>query len=33
MVYHLTQGDHLISVLQREDGTKIDRLLVTNDLG
>ena len=30
-VYHLTAGTHTLTFYQREDGTQLDRILVTND--
>jgi hypothetical protein len=32
VVYSLTAGQHTLIVKQREGGTKLDRLLITNDL-
>jgi hypothetical protein len=33
VVFSLSAGAHTIKVKQREDGTKLDKLLLTNDLG
>jgi bla regulator protein blaR1 len=33
VVYRLGAGQHTLVVKQREDGAKLDRILVTNDLG
>jgi len=33
VVYYLEAGEHVLTIAQREDGTKIDRILITNDLG
>jgi hypothetical protein len=30
---NLTGGTHMLTIKQREDGTKIDKLILTNDLG
>jgi hypothetical protein len=30
-VFHLTQGEHRLTIKQREDGTKLDKLLLTTD--
>ena len=30
--YPLTAGEHTLRLKQREDGTKLDKLLLTNDL-
>ncbi len=30
--YWLSAGSHTLTIMQREDGTKLDRILVTNDL-
>jgi hypothetical protein len=32
LVYHLDAGAHNLTIKQREDGTKIDRILITNDM-
>jgi hypothetical protein len=32
VVYHLETGEHILTIKQREDGTKIDKILITNDL-
>ncbi len=32
VIYHLTPGDHVLSILQREDGSQIDKIMVTNAL-
>lgn len=29
--FYLTEGHHIVKIIQREDGTKLDRLLITND--
>ncbi|UCF92201.1 MAG: hypothetical protein JSW39_28710 [Desulfobacterales bacterium] len=31
VIYHLDAGEHTLVVKQREDGTKIDRILITSD--
>lgn len=31
LVYHLKAGTHTLKIQQREDGTQMDRLLITND--
>ena len=31
-VYYLEAGEHTLIIKQREDGTKIDRILITNDM-
>jgi hypothetical protein len=33
VVYSLAAGAHALTIKQREDGTKIDRILITNDMG
>ena len=32
VIYYLEPGEHSLIIKQREDGTKIDRILITNDL-
>ena len=32
MIYTLSAGEHVLMIKHREDGTKLDRLLITNDL-
>jgi hypothetical protein len=32
VIYHLEVGEHTLTIKQREDGTKIDKILITNDL-
>lgn len=32
MMVHLTAGSHTLRIKQREDGTQIDKILITNDL-
>jgi hypothetical protein len=32
LVYHLSAGTHTLTVKQREDGARLDKILVTNDL-
>ena len=32
VIFHLDAGIHTLAIKQREDGTKLDRLLITNDL-
>ena len=32
VVYSLGAGQHTLIIKQREDGTKIDRILITNDM-
>jgi hypothetical protein len=32
VVYHLWPGEHTLTIKQREDNTKLDRLLITHDL-
>jgi hypothetical protein len=32
VVYHLEAGDHTLIIKQREDGTKLDKILITGDL-
>ena len=32
LVFYLNAGQHTLTIKQREDGTKIDKLLITNDL-
>ena len=32
VVYYLEAGEHTLTIMQREDGTKIDQILITNDL-
>jgi hypothetical protein len=31
VVYHLKAGEHMLRIKQREDGTKIDKISITND--
>jgi hypothetical protein len=31
VVYHLEAGEHVLTIKQREDGTKIDKIVITND--
>ena len=33
VIFSLSAGSHTISIKVREDGTKIDKLLLTNDMG
>ena len=30
--YYLEAGDHLLIIKQREDGTKLDQILITGDM-
>ncbi len=32
VIYTLSAGEHILTIKHREDGTKLDRLLITNDL-
>jgi len=32
-IYHLAAGTHTLTIKQREDGTKIDKILITNNMG
>jgi hypothetical protein len=32
VVYFLTAGSHVLTIKQREDGTKIDKILITDDM-
>ena len=32
VVFNLSAGDHILEIKQREDGTKLDKLLITNNL-
>jgi hypothetical protein len=32
LVYHLGAGSHTITIKQREDGTRLDKILVTRNL-
>ena len=32
VVYHLDAGTHTLVIKNREDGTRIDRILITNDI-
>jgi hypothetical protein len=33
VVYYLQAGEHTLTIKQREDGTKLDKILITNDFG
>ncbi|MGD9216830.1 MAG: PKD domain-containing protein [Desulfobacteraceae bacterium] len=33
VIYHLESGQHTLTLYQREDGTKIDKFLITKDMG
>jgi hypothetical protein len=33
VVFYLQAGKHTLTIKQREDGTKLDKILITNDLG
>lgn len=32
VVFNLTEGEHTLKIKQREDGAKLDALIITNDL-
>ena len=32
VIYHLETGEHTLKIMQREDGTQIDKILITNDM-
>ncbi len=32
VIYTLSAGEHVLMIKHREDGTKLDRLLITNDM-